>query len=113
MMRQYHEAKKACGDAILLFRIGDFYELFQEDAKIAATVLGLTLTSRDKDKEDAIPMCGFPYHQLDSYLRKLIQAGYRAAVCEQVEDPKQAEGARSPRSHSRRLRRDLNRRPIA
>ncbi len=92
MMRQYHEAKKVCGDAILLFRMGDFYELFHEDAKTAATVLGLTLTSRDKDKDDGIPMAGFPHHQLDSYLRKLIRAGYRAAVCEQVEDPKQAKG---------------------
>jgi DNA mismatch repair protein MutS len=92
MMRQYHEAKQACGDAILLFRMGDFYELFHEDAKVAATVLGLTLTSRDKDKDDGIPMAGFPHHQLDAYLRKLIRAGYRAAVCEQVEDPKQAKG---------------------
>lgn len=92
MMRQYHEAKQACGDAILLFRMGDFYELFHEDAKVAAVVLGLTLTSRDKDKDDGIPMAGFPHHQLDAYLRKLIRAGYRAAVCEQVEDPKQAKG---------------------
>lgn len=92
MMRQYHEAKAACGDALLFFRMGDFYELFHEDAKTAATILGLTLTSRDKDKEDGVPMAGFPHHQLDGYLRKLIQAGYRAAVCEQVEDPKQAKG---------------------
>jgi len=92
MMRQYHEAKQACGNALLLFRMGDFYELFHEDAKTAAAVLGLTLTSRDKDKDDGIPMAGFPFHQLDTYLRKLITAGYRAAVCEQVEDPKQAQG---------------------
>lgn len=92
MMRQYHEAKEACGDALLFFRMGDFYELFHEDAKTAATVLGLTLTSRDKDKEDPVPMAGFPHHQLDGYLRKLIKAGYRVAVCEQVEDPKQAKG---------------------
>jgi DNA mismatch repair protein MutS len=92
MMRQYDEAKAACGDALLLFRMGDFYELFHEDAQTAAAVLGLTLTSRDKDKDNAIPMAGFPHHQLDAYLRKLIRAGYRAAVCEQVEDPKQAKG---------------------
>ncbi|WP_235934790.1 DNA mismatch repair protein MutS [Candidatus Laterigemmans baculatus] len=92
MMRQYHEAKQACGDALLLFRMGDFYELFHEDAKIAAKVLGLTLTSRDREKENGVPMAGFPHHQLDAYLRKLIRAGYRAAVCEQVEDPKQAKG---------------------
>lgn len=92
MMRQYHEAKQACGDALLLFRMGDFYELFHEDARVAAKVLGLTLTSRDREKENGVPMAGFPHHQLDAYLRKLIRAGYRAAVCEQVEDPKQAKG---------------------
>ena len=91
MMRQYHDAKASCGDALLLFRMGDFYELFEEDAKTAARVLGLTLTSRDKG-ENGIPMAGFPYHQLDSYLRKVIAAGMRAAVCEQVEDPKLAKG---------------------
>ena len=92
MMKQYHEAKAACGDALLLFRMGDFYELFLEDAKEAAKVLGLTLTSRDKDSANPTAMAGFPHHQLDQYLCKLIQAGYRAAVCEQVEDPKQAKG---------------------
>ncbi len=92
MMRQYHEAKTACGDALLFFRMGDFYELFLEDAKIGAKVLGLTLTSRDKDSENPTAMAGFPHHQLDPYLQKLIRAGYRAAVCEQVEDPKLAKG---------------------
>jgi len=91
MMQQYMDAKAACGDALLLFRMGDFYELFFEDAKTAARQLGLTLTSRDKG-ENPIPMAGFPYHQLDSYLAKLIQRGFRAAVCEQTEDPKQAKG---------------------
>jgi len=91
MMQQYLDAKAACGDALLLFRMGDFYELFYEDAKAAARVLGLTLTSRDKG-ENPIPMAGFPYHQLESYLAKLISAGWRAAVCEQVEDPKLAKG---------------------
>jgi DNA mismatch repair protein MutS len=92
MMRQYHEAKAACGDALLLFRMGDFYELFLEDAKTAAQVLGLTLTSRDKESENPTAMAGFPHHQLDAYLQKLIRAGYRAAVCEQMEDPKAAKG---------------------
>jgi len=92
MMKQYHEAKAACGDALLLFRMGDFYELFCEDAKLASRVLGLTLTSRDKDSDNPTAMAGFPHHQLDGYLQKLIRAGYRAAVCEQVEDPKQAKG---------------------
>ena len=92
MMRQYHEAKAACGDALLLFRMGDFYELFLDDAKTAADVLGLTLTSRDKDSDNPTAMAGFPHHQLDAYLQKLIRAGFRAAVCEQVEDPKTAKG---------------------
>ncbi len=91
MMQQYHEAKASCPDALLLFRMGDFYELFFEDARVAAATLGLTLTSRDKG-ENPVPMAGFPYHQLESYLAKLIQQGHRAAVCEQVEDPKQAKG---------------------
>ncbi len=91
MMQQYLDAKAACGDALLLFRMGDFYELFYDDAKTAARTLGLALTSRDKG-ENPIPMAGFPYHQLEGYLGKLIAAGFRAAVCEQVEDPKQAKG---------------------
>ncbi|MDB5341144.1 MAG: mutS 2, partial [Planctomycetaceae bacterium] len=91
-MQRYQEVKKQHPDAILLFRMGDFYELFYEDAQTAARVVGLTLTSRDKGSPNPIPMAGFPYHQLDNYLRKLIQAGYRASVCEQVEDPKLAKG---------------------
>ncbi|QDV27678.1 DNA mismatch repair protein MutS [Aureliella helgolandensis] len=91
MMRQYEEAKQVCGDALLLFRMGDFYELFHEDAKTCARVLGLTLTSRDKG-ENPIPMAGFPYHQLEGYLAKLIRSGHRVAVCDQVEDPKEAKG---------------------
>ncbi|MCH2594779.1 MAG: DNA mismatch repair protein MutS [Pirellulales bacterium] len=94
MMKQYHEAKAAAGDALLLFRMGDFYELFLEDAKVAARVLGLSLTSRDKGDRDKgkepVAMAGFPHHQLDSYLAKIISSGLRAAVCEQVEDPNQA-----------------------
>ncbi len=91
MMQQYEEAKSLCGEALLLFRMGDFYELFHEDAKTAAAALGLTLTSRDKG-ENPIPMAGFPHHQLDGYLAKLIQKGFRVAVCEQVEDPRLAKG---------------------
>lgn len=91
MMRQYEEAKAACGDALLLFRMGDFYELFHEDANICGRVLGLTVTSRDKG-DNPVPMSGFPYHQLESYLAKLIRHGYRVAVCDQVEDPKEAKG---------------------
>ncbi|HTM55349.1 MAG TPA: DNA mismatch repair protein MutS [Pirellulales bacterium] len=91
MMQQYEDAKAACPDALLLFRMGDFYELFHEDAREAARVLGLALTSRDKG-EKRTPMAGFPYHQLDAYLGKLIAAGFRVAICEQVEDAKAAKG---------------------
>ena len=92
MMQQYDEAKQACGDALLFFRMGDFYELFFEDAKIAARALGLTLTSRDKNSDNPVPMAGFPHHQVEGYLSKLITQGYRVAICEQVEDPKKAKG---------------------
>jgi len=91
MMQQYQDAKAACPDALLLFRMGDFYEMFHDDAKTAARVLGLALTSRDKG-ENPVPMAGFPHHQLESYLGKLIAAGLRAAICDQVEDPRQAKG---------------------
>ena len=91
MMKQYQDAKTACPDALLLFRMGDFYELFFEDAQSAAATLGLALTSREKG-ENAVPMAGFPYHQLDSYLARLIGAGFRVAICDQVEDAKAAKG---------------------
>jgi DNA mismatch repair protein MutS len=91
MMQQYRDAKTACPDALLLFRMGDFYELFYEDAKTAARMLGLSLTSREKG-ENPIPMAGFPHHQLEAYLKKLVSAGTRVAICEQMEDPRQAKG---------------------
>jgi len=91
MMKQYEDAKAASGDAIRFFRMGDFYELFHEDAKTVARVLGLTLTSRDKG-ENPIPMAGFPYHQLEGYLARLVRQGFRVAVCEQIEDPATAKG---------------------
>jgi DNA mismatch repair protein MutS len=88
MMQQYREAKAQHPGMLLLFRMGDFYELFDADAEVASRVLGLTLTSRDK----SIPMAGFPHHQLEAYLRKLLHAGHRVAVCDQVEDPALAKG---------------------
>lgn len=91
MMQQYEDAKAACPDALLFFRMGDFYELFHDDAKTCAKLLGLTLTSRDKG-ENPIPMAGFPHHQLENYIGKLIRAGHRVAVCDQVEDPRSAKG---------------------
>jgi DNA mismatch repair protein MutS len=90
-MRQYAEQKAQCGDAILLFRMGDFYEMFYDDARTASQKLGLTLTSRGKSK-DAIPLAGIPFHALDSYLAKLIAAGCKVAISEQMEDPRQAKG---------------------
>ncbi len=92
MMERYLEVKRQNPDSLLLFRMGDFYELFYEDAETAARVLGLTLTSRDKGSPNPVPMAGFPYHALDNHLQKLIRAGHRAAICDQVEDPKQAKG---------------------
>jgi DNA mismatch repair protein MutS len=92
MMQRYLEVKAETPGTILLFRMGDFYELFYEDAETAAKVLGLTLTSRDKGSTNPVPMAGFPYHALEGYLKKLIHAGYRAAICDQVEDPKLAKG---------------------
>ncbi|HEY3244413.1 MAG TPA: DNA mismatch repair protein MutS [Phycisphaerae bacterium] len=88
-MRQYLKQKEQVGDALLLFRMGDFYETFYEDAKVAARVLGITLTSRNKG-ENPIPMAGIPYHALNSYLRRLVAAGLRVAISEQMEDPKMA-----------------------
>ena len=91
MFEQYHRAKAEHPNAILLFRMGDFYEMFYDDARTASRALGLTLTSRSKGP-DATPMAGVPHHQLDRYVRQLIDAGYRVAICDQVEDPKTAKG---------------------
>src|SRR5688572_33151023 len=92
-MRQYLDAKRQHRDAIVFFRMGDFYEMFYEDALVAARALDLTLTSRSKDAGGAgIPMCGVPYHAMDGYLAKLVKKGHRVAICEQVEDPKKAKG---------------------
>src|SRR6201989_2052995 len=87
-MRQYHAVKQQVPGALLMFRLGDFYELFYEDAVTAARELEITLTSRSKEKGQAIPMCGVPHHSSEGYIAKLIQRGFRVAVCEQVEDPR-------------------------
>ena len=92
-MRQYLDAKRQHRDAIVFFRMGDFYEMFYEDALVASRALDLTLTSRSKDAGgNGIPMCGLPYHALDGYLARLVQKGFRVAICEQVEDPRKAKG---------------------
>ena len=92
MLEQYRRIKGEHPDEIVLFRMGDFYEMFFEDAVVAARTLEITLTSRDKDKESGVPMCGVPYHALDQYVARLIDAGYSVAICDQVEDAKLAKG---------------------
>jgi DNA mismatch repair protein MutS len=91
-MKQYAEVKVLHKDCIVLFRMGDFYEIFFEDAVTASKILDITLTSRNKGKEDSIPLCGFPYHASSTYIPKLIEKGFKVAVCEQIEDPKLAKG---------------------
>jgi DNA mismatch repair protein MutS len=91
-MRQYLDVKSRYPDAIVFFRLGDFYEMFYEDATYVAKALSLTLTTRDKGKEDPVPMCGVPHHAVRSYLLKLTELGHRVALCEQLEDPKVARG---------------------
>ncbi len=92
MLEQYREVKSKLSDEILFFRLGDFYEMFFEDAEVAARELEITLTSREGGNNKRVPMCGVPYHAADNYIAKLINKGYKVAICEQVEDPKQAKG---------------------
>ena len=92
MLEQYWQFKDAHEDKILLFRMGDFYETFFDDAKEVSKILGITLTARNKSDDDPVPLAGFPYHALDNYLNKLVAAGKKVAICEQVEDPKEAKG---------------------
>lgn len=92
MMQQYLKIKSQYQDCLLFFRLGDFYEMFNEDAKVASRILEITLTKRDAKKENPIPMCGVPYHSANSYIETLINNGYKVAICEQMEDPKQTKG---------------------
>src|SRR5256885_15619528 len=93
-MRQYLDVKQLHRDAILLFRMGDFYEMFYEDALVASRALEITLTSRSKDANGGgIPMCRVPYHALDTYIPRLVKKGFRAPLRDQVEDPRKAKGA--------------------
>jgi len=91
MMQQFAAAKARCPGALVLFRMGDFYELFGDDAREAARLLDLTLTSRDKGP-DAVPMAGFPHHQLDAQLVRLVAAGRHVAICEQIDGPAATDG---------------------
>lgn len=92
LMRQYLEIKRGYPDAILFFRVGDFYEMFYEDAQVASKLLSIALTSRDKSSPEPVPLCGVPYHAAQGYIAKLLKAGRTVALCEQVEDPKLAKG---------------------
>ena len=94
MKRQYYEIKERNQDCILFFRLGDFYEMFDEDARVAARELDLTLTTRDRNKpeEEQTPMCGVPFHAVDSYIARLVQKGYKVAICEQMQDPALVKG---------------------
>ena len=92
MMQQYMEIKNQYKDCILFYRLGDFYEMFFEDATICAKELEITLTGKNCGQEERAPMCGVPYHAVEGYLSKMISRGYKVAICEQVEDPKLAKG---------------------
>lgn len=92
MMKVYCETKEKYKDCILFYRLGDFYEMFFEDALIASKRLENTLTGKDCGLEERAPMCGVPFHAVDGYLNKLVSKGYKVAICEQLEDPKQAKG---------------------
>src|SRR5699024_1984837 len=92
MMKQYLRIKAEHKDAFLFFRLGDFYEMFYDDAIKAARELEITLTKRDSGQKESIPMCGVPYHSAENYIKNLVDKGYKVAICEQVEDPKQAKG---------------------
>src|ERR1043165_35254 len=91
-MKQHREIKSKYPDAVLLFRVGDFYETFGEDAHVASRVLGITLTKRSNGSASSVDLAGFPHHALETYLHKLVKAGYRVAVCDQLEDPKTVKG---------------------
>lgn len=92
MMQQYVETKEKHKDCILFYRLGDFYEMFFEDAITASRELEITLTGKDCGQEERAPMCGVPHHALEGYLNKLVSKGYKVAICEQVEDPKTTKG---------------------
>ena len=105
MMKQYFSIKQDYKDCLLFYRMGDFYELFFDDAKEAAAILDIALTKRGKHLGDEIPMCGVPAHSHETYLNKLIKSGYRVAICEQTEDPKKTK----LRGHKAIVKRDVTR----
>ena len=100
MMQQYLDTKAEYKDCILFFRLGDFYEMFFDDARTASRELELTLTGKDCGLSERAPMCGVPYHAVDTYVEKLIERGYKVAICEQMEDPSAPSRASSPPARS-------------
>ena len=92
MLRQYHEIKKQYPGTLLFFRLGDFYELFFDDALLGSREMEITLTARHKERGAPIPMCGVPHHAADTFIARLVRKGFRVAVCEQVEDPRKVKG---------------------
>ena len=102
LMRQYHGIKQQVPNTLLMFRLGDFYELFYDDAVTAARELEITLTARNKEKGQPIPMCGVPYHASENYIARLIQKGYRVAICDQMEVRQRRHQAGQARSHPHR-----------
>ena len=92
MMQQYFKIKEENKDSILFFRLGDFYEMFYDDAKLASKELELTLTGRDCGQAERAPMCGVPFHSCEGYIARLVAKGYKVAICEQTEDPAKAKG---------------------
>ena len=101
LLRQYHAIKKQHPQALLLFRLGDFYELFYDDAQVASRLLQITLTARNREKGQPVPMCGVPYHAAESYIARLIRAGHRVAVCDQMEEAGPGKEISAPRSGAR------------
>ncbi len=101
LLRQYHAIKKQHPQALLLFRLGDFYELFYDDAQVASRLLQITLTARNREKGQPVPMCGVPYHAAEGYIARLIRAGHRVAVCDQMEEAGPRQKTRPPRSRPR------------
>ena len=92
VMKQFWDIKRKYPGNLILFRMGDFYETFDEDAKISSSILGITLTKRANGAASKVPLAGFPYHSLEQYIHKLTKEGHRVAICEQVEDPKTVKG---------------------
>ena len=107
MMRQYLAIKARHPDAIVFYRMGDFYEMFLGDAELAAPLLDIALTTRDKGKPDAVPMCGVPVHAADAYVKRLAEAGHRVAICEQVEHPSGPSAGAPGRSTRGLVRREV------